>query len=96
MDGDGLPGWSLSNFFVFPAPSELKPFPIEYKNSRLRVGKRFVEAARWFRQLAGFEDRPAIEAFHIFRVGILGDELRAGMAASSGIGHNVTPKLNKS
>ena len=39
---------------------------------------------------------PAIQAFHIFRVGILGDELRAGMAASSGISHNLTPKLNES
>ena len=53
----------------------------------LRVGKRLVKAGRWFRQFAGFEDRSAVQAFHIFCVGILGDELRARMAAGGRIVH---------
>jgi hypothetical protein len=51
------------------------------EESQLGVRERLIEARGRFRQLAGFKDRSTIQTFHIFRVGILGDKLRAGMAA---------------
>ncbi len=46
--------------------------------------------------LAGFEDGPAIQALDILGVGILGDELGAGMAAGTGIVHTMSPRLLES
>ena len=51
------------------------------KRRELRVGKRLVNAGGLFISLGGFQDRAAIQTFEVFRVGILGDELRSQVAA---------------
>lgn len=56
---------------------------------RLSVREGFVEARRGFGQLAGFEDGAAVQALHVFRFGVLGDDLRASVAASWGVVHGV-------
>jgi hypothetical protein len=45
-----------------------------------RVGKGFVETGGLI-EFAGLENRPAVQAFDILCVLILGDQLRAGMLA---------------
>jgi hypothetical protein len=74
----------------------VKAFSGLTEEARSCVGERFVKAGGWLRQLAGLEDRSAVQTFHIFRVGILGDELRARMAAGSRVVHKITPKLSES
>jgi hypothetical protein len=76
-------------------PSVLKLFLNWRKKIRSCVGERFVKAGGWFRHLAGLEDHSAVQTFHIFRVGILGDESRPGMAAGGRVVHTITPKLHE-
>jgi hypothetical protein len=57
------------------------------------VGKRFIKAGTLVVALACFEYRPAIQAFHIFRIAILGNQLRARMLAGSRIVHGMAPSL---
>jgi hypothetical protein len=66
-------------FFVAPEilrvlwALRVKAFSDGARELQSGVGERFVKPGRGFRQLSGFEDRSAVQAFHIFRVGILGD-----------------------
>jgi len=60
----------------------------------LGVRERFVKPRGWFRHFAGFDDGSAIEALHVLRVGILGNEFRARMAASRGVVHRITSELS--
>ena len=59
----------------------------------LRVGKRFIEARTLLGSLGRFENRTAIQALNIFRVGVLGDQSTPEMLASSGLDHREPSKV---
>jgi hypothetical protein len=58
----------------------------------LGVVERLIEAGFIRAELAGFEDGAAIEALHILRIRVFGDQLRAKVFAIGGIGHRSFPK----
>jgi hypothetical protein len=74
----------------------VKAFSEDVEEPQSSIGKRFVKPRGWFRQFARFEDGSTVQTLNIFRVGILGDKLRAGVPALSGIVHQKTPELRRS
>jgi hypothetical protein len=100
---DGVsPRWGLlPQILCFPSAAALgyilPPFWGSFREKRrLGVGERFVETGDGFRQFAGFQDGATVKALHVFRVSVLGNDLRAGMATSGGIVHGSTRNLTKS
>ncbi len=62
----------------------------------LSVGERLVEAGGILGSFGGFQDRTALQAFDVLRVGVFGDELRSGVAAGCRVVHGMCPLISAS
>jgi hypothetical protein len=83
--------FQILNFQIFELGTmpNWAPAGGEWFGERLSVRQGFVKARRGFGQLAGFEDCAAVQALQVFRFGVLGDDLRASVAAGWGVVHGV-------